>query len=116
MPETGKTVENMYETRAQGYEVRENTFVDGRNHEEEDGSDKRGRARRIAAEAVLEGLQEAAFICEGYAARLSEGNDHHAEYDAVCECFTLIDRRIQEQRQTLSDSSESLQKNENGSR
>ncbi len=44
----------------------------------------------------VEGLQEAAFICEAYAARLAEGNDQHAEYDAVCECFALIDRRIRE--------------------
>lgn len=48
------------------------------------------------AEGVPKGLQEAAFICEGHAARLAEGNDHHAEYDAVNTCYDLIDRRIRE--------------------
>lgn len=101
MPKSGRTVEDTYKTRA-----RENTFSNGHDHEEKYGSEKRERACRSAAEAVLEGLREAAFICEGYAARLSEGNDHHAEYDAVCECFALIDRRIQEQRQALTGASD----------
>ena len=90
--------------------MRENTFVDGRGNGDGDDLEKQERERvfRIAAEAIIQGLQEAAFICEGYAARLSEGYDHHTEYDAVCECFRLIDQRIQEHRQAFTASSETL--------
>ena len=52
-------------------------------------------------EGVLEGLQEAAFICEGYAARLAEGNEHHSEFSTVCECSALIDQRIREKQRTF---------------
>ena len=52
-------------------------------------------------EGILKGLQEAAFICEGFAARLAEGNEHHSEFSTACECFALIDQRIREKQRAF---------------
>lgn len=68
-----------------------------RREDESDTPQATAEALEVArAEGILKGLQEAAFICEGHAASLAEGNDHHAEYNAVNTCFDLIDQRIQE--------------------
>lgn len=45
-----------------------------------------GNVQAARAEGVLDGLQEAAFICEGVQAEMAEGQERQAESAAAGEC------------------------------